>query len=84
MVRVEITINPKDGLLDPESAALLKTIHGLNYPEIKSIRIGKKISIEIDENERRKIEQKIGKLCEGLLVQPILEDYQFEIKEDES
>ena len=54
MVRVEITINPKDGLLDPESAALLKTIHGLNYPEIKSIRIGKKISIEIDENEKKK------------------------------
>ena len=44
---------------------------------LKSIRQGKYFEIEVEDNDKKKAENKIKQMCEKLLVNLIIEDYKI-------
>jgi hypothetical protein len=50
-------------------------------PEVRSVRIGKYMEIEID-GQNRDLESRLHRLCRDLLSNPVIEDYELQNGED--
>jgi len=78
-MKVKVIVMPKQSVLDPQGVAVRDAIHHHGMPEIKSVRIGKVMEIEVD-GENAGNEEKLHELCRDLLSNPVIEDYRLEIK----
>ncbi|MCI0449076.1 MAG: phosphoribosylformylglycinamidine synthase subunit PurS, partial [Chlorobi bacterium] len=66
-------------ILDPQGKAVEHSIQSLGYKNVKDTRIGKFIELEIDSNSEVEAKKIIDEVCNKLLANPIMEDYEFEI-----
>ena len=48
-MKVNVVVTPKAAVLDPQGAAVRDAMQHLGMPEVRSVRIGKYLEIEIDE-----------------------------------
>lgn len=76
-----ITVMPQKALLDPQGRAVTASMKNLSLPEIENVRIGKHITLEIDAASREAAQEKVDTACKKLLANPIMETYEFELKE---
>jgi phosphoribosylformylglycinamidine synthase len=79
-MRVKIFVSLKQGVLDPQGKAIERSLHTLGYGEVKDVRVGKYLEIEIDAPSRPAAELRIREMCDKLLANTVIEDYRFEIE----
>ncbi|HEY7716803.1 MAG TPA: phosphoribosylformylglycinamidine synthase subunit PurS [Candidatus Binatia bacterium] len=78
-MRVKIFISLKSGVLDPQGKAIERSLHTLGYDEVREVRAGKYIELELEAPSRDAAEVRIREICDKLLANPVIEDYRFEI-----
>jgi phosphoribosylformylglycinamidine synthase len=79
MMRVKIFVSLKRGVLDPQGKAIERSLHTLGYEEVREVRAGKYIELELDAASRAAAELRIREFCDKLLANPVIEDFRFEI-----
>ena len=67
---------PKAAVLDPQGNAVRDAMRHLGMPEVRSVRIGKYMEIEI-EGQNGEVESRLHQLCRDLLSNPVIEDYEL-------
>lgn len=72
-----ITVNLKNGVLDPQGKAIAHTLNDIGFPEVKSARQGKVIELDLADNTS---ESKVKEMCDKLLANPVIESYEIEVK----
>ena len=77
----EINVMPLKALLDPQGKAVTGSMKNLNLSEIENVRIGKHITLQVDATSKDIAKQKVDEACKKLLANPIMEFYEFELKE---
>lgn len=80
-MRVKIFVSLKKGVLDPQGKAIERSLHTMSYTEVRDVRVGKYLELEIDADSRASAEARIGEMCAKLLANPVIEDYRFEIQD---
>lgn len=75
-MKVNVIVTPKAAVLDPQGAAVLEAMQHLGMPEVRSVRIGKYLEIDVDGNEAD-VEPRLRDLCRDLLSNPVIEDYEL-------
>ncbi len=80
-MRVKIFVSLKNGVLDPQGKTIERSLHTLGYEEVRDVRMGKYLEIEVDAASRSAAESRIREMCDKLLANPVIEDYRFEIQE---
>lgn len=75
-----VAIMPKREILDPQSRATTNMLERLGFRGITHLRQGKRIVIELEENDARKARGIIEEMCTSLLVNDLIEDYQIEMR----
>ena len=78
-MRVKIFVSLKRGVLDPQGKAIERSLHTLGYEEVREVRAGKYIELELDATSRDAAELRIREICDKLLANPVIEDFRFEI-----
>ena len=78
-MRVKIFVSLKRGVLDPQGKAIERSLHTLGYEEVREVRAGKYIELELDAASRDAAELRIREICDRLLANPVIEDFRFEI-----
>ena len=81
-MRVKIFVSFKEGVLDPQGKAVERSLHTLGYQEVRDVRMGKYIEIELEAASRQAAEARIREMCDKLLANPVIEDYRFEIQDE--
>jgi phosphoribosylformylglycinamidine synthase len=81
-MNVRVYVTPKQGILDPQGAAVERSLPNLGFEGVNGVRIGKIIDLSIEgaasvEAARAEVDD----MCRKLLSNPIIEDYTFEITE---
>ena len=79
-MRAKIYISFKNGVLDPQGKAVERSLHTLGYQEVRDVRMGKYLEIELDAASREAAEARLREMCDKLLANPVIEDYRFEIE----
>ena len=80
-MRVKIFISFKEGVLDPQGKAVERSLHSLGYEEVRDVRMGKYLEIELEASSRAAADARVREMCDKLLANPVIEDYRFEIQE---
>jgi phosphoribosylformylglycinamidine synthase len=80
-MKATVVVTPKTAVLDPQGAAVRDALRQLGLDQVRSVRIGKYMEIEIDGSDAA-IEQKLRELCRDLLSNPVIEDYALSTAND--
>ena len=78
-VKVTVFVSPKPTVLDPQGAAVEHAMKSLGHASAQGVRVGKTISFEMDGEDGPDTRKKLDELCDGLLSNPIIEDFRYEI-----
>jgi phosphoribosylformylglycinamidine synthase len=76
-VKVNVIVKPKEAVLDPQGNTVRDAMRHLGMPEIRSVRIGKYMEIDVD-GEDVDLEKRLHGLCRDLLSNPVIEDYELQ------
>ena len=83
MMKAKVIVMPKAAVLDPQGNAVRDAMQHLGMPEVRSVRIGKYMEIDID-GQNRDLEPRLHRLCRDLLSNPVIEDYELQKTGDRS
>ena len=78
-MKVVVNIQLKPGVLDPQGKAVHHALDSLGFNEVEDVRVGKQIILKVDEQDRDKIEKRVKEMCEELLANTVIENYEIEI-----
>ena len=71
-MKARVLIRPKEGLPDPQGKAVERALPALGFTGISDVRVGRMVELEADDDAD------LGRLCEQLLANPLVEDYEVE------
>lgn len=75
-----VNVGLKQGVLDDQGKATHHALDTLGFKEIvKSVRIGKQITIELNSTNEEDARAEVTKMCEKLLANTVIEDYEVVI-----
>lgn len=78
-MKVIVNIQLKAGVLDPQGKAVHHALSSLGFNEVGDVRIGKQIILQIDEEDKSKAEKRVTAMCEDLLANTVIENYEIEL-----
>ncbi len=76
-MKANVVVMPKAAVLDPQGNAVRDAMRHLGMPEVRSVRIGKYMEIDID-GQNSDLETRLRGLCRNLLSNPVIEDYELQ------
>ena len=79
--RAEIDVMPLDELLDPEGKAVTNGLRDLSLQAIEQVRVGKHMTLSLEAEDKAEAESMVEKACKELLVNPVIERYQYHVLE---
>jgi phosphoribosylformylglycinamidine synthase subunit PurS len=80
-MNVRVYVTPKQGILDPQGAAVERSLPNLGFQGVSGVRIGKIIDLTVDgAGSADDVRAQVDDMCRKLLSNPIIEDYTFEIE----
>ena len=80
--KAEINVMPLKSLLDPQGKAVSASMQNIDLSEIKNVRIGKHITLEIVAENKEIASKKVESACKKMLCNQIMESYDFILKEE--
>src|SRR5690349_21434761 len=75
-MNARVIVMPKAAVLDPQGNAVRDAMRHLGMPEVRNVRIGKYMEIDI-EGQNGELESRLHQLCRDLLSNPVIEDYEL-------
>ena len=81
MFRAKIDVTLKKSVLDPQGQTILQALHSLGFKGVDGLRAGKHFEVTLNSGDRKKAETDVKTMCDKLLINPIIEDYTFQLEE---
>lgn len=79
-MKVRILITLKNGVLDTQGKAIENSLtKDLGFSDVANVRQGRLIELDIAKDNKDQIAKIVDDLCDKVLVNKVIEDYQFEI-----
>ncbi len=75
MTRARVLIRPKEGILDPQGQAVERALPALGFEGVSHVHVGRMVELDIDDTSQ------LERICEQLLANPLIEDYEIEVLE---
>jgi phosphoribosylformylglycinamidine synthase PurS subunit len=71
-MKARVLIRPKEGILDPQGKAVERALPALGFENVSHVRVGRMVELETEDPGG------IPALCEKLLANPLIEDFEIE------
>lgn len=81
MFKAKVTVTLKESILDPQGKAVEIALKNLNFNSFNEVRIGKIVTLNIDETDQASAETKLKEICDQLLSNPVIENYTYELSQ---
>lgn len=74
-----VNISLKQGVLDSQGKAVHHALDSLHFNGVEDVRVGKQIVLKLQETDKEKAMKEVTKMCEELLANTVIEDYEIEL-----
>ena len=71
-MRARVLIRPKAGILDPQGIAVERALPALGFEGVGNVHVGRMIELDVEDDAQ------LDSLCQKLLANPLIEDYEIE------
>jgi phosphoribosylformylglycinamidine synthase subunit PurS len=65
-----VLIRPKEGILDPQGQAVERALPALGFEGVQNVHVGRLVELDVEDASR------VPDMCERLLANPLIEDYE--------
>ena len=72
-MRARVLIRPKAGILDPQGDAVERALPALGFAGVSRVHVGRLIELDVEDPAQ------LEPMCEKLLANPLVEDYEVEL-----
>ena len=79
MIRAEVRVMLKTGVLDPQGQAIGKALGSLGFDGVSEVRQGKLIVVDLDTDDRAAAASQVKEMGERLLANPVIENFTVEL-----
>ncbi len=79
-MKATIIVTPKKSVLDPQGEAVKNAIHQQGMDCVTHARIGKIIELDISGTDVTLTRQKLEKIAQEVLSNPVIEDFRVELE----
>jgi phosphoribosylformylglycinamidine synthase subunit PurS len=69
-LRARVLIRPKEGILDPQGQAVERALPALGFKGVENVHVGRLIELDVEDSSQ------VPQMCERLLANPLIEDYE--------
>ena len=80
-MKVRVLIRLRPGIMDVQGAAVQRALVGLGFSDLRDLRVGKVIELDVDAPSAAAAHARAGEMCRTLLANPVLEDFTVETLE---
>lgn len=74
-MKFKVEVRLKEAILDPQGKAVLQALHHLGYHQVKNVRIGKLIEVEVEGEEEETLYRQVEEFSRKLLTNPLMETF---------
>ena len=74
-----VNVSLKAGVLDSQGKAVHHALDSLKFDSVKDVRVGKQIVLELASKDEAAAKEEVTQMCEALLANTVIEDYEIEI-----
>lgn len=78
-MKAKVYVTLKKSVFDPQGKAVHQALGSMGFPEVKDVRMGKYVELELGNLDKAQAESKIKTMCEKLLANTVIEEYRYEI-----
>ncbi|MDR1471142.1 MAG: phosphoribosylformylglycinamidine synthase subunit PurS [Synergistaceae bacterium] len=78
--KADVTVLPKDGVLDIQGKAVEKTLRSHGYSEVDEVRVGRFIRLAIRAEDESEAGEKICRMADDLLSNGLIESYSYTLE----
>ena len=78
-MKAKVYVTLKKSVLDPQGKAVQHALSTIGFQEVKDVRVGKYIELDLGSVEKAQAETKIKTMCEKLLANTVIEDFKYEL-----
>ena len=78
-MRAKVHVFLKPGVLDVQGKAVENALHGLGWPQVDGVRVGKTIEFDLKAENAAQAEAEVKQMCEKLLANTVIESYRVEV-----
>ena len=78
-MKAKVYVTLKKSVLDPLGKAVQHSLSTMGFGEVKDVRIGKYIELDLGEVDRAGAEKKLKTMCEKVLANTVIEDFRYEL-----
>ncbi|WP_290543637.1 phosphoribosylformylglycinamidine synthase subunit PurS [Aestuariivirga sp.] len=79
MMKAKIRVTLKTGVLDPQGKAIAGALGHLGFGGVGEVRQGKYFEIELAETDRARAAEQVKAMCEKLIANTVIENYEIEL-----
>ena len=80
-MKVTVVVRPKQGILDPQGAAVQGSLRHLGFA-VDAARIGRVVDLDIEAADAADARAQVERMCEQLLANPLIESYEIDLQEN--
>lgn len=80
MYKVTVNVTLRESILDPQGKAAHQSLQKLGMHNIKDVRIGKLIELNIEADSQDRARAAAEDACSQLLANEVMEDYTIEVE----
>jgi phosphoribosylformylglycinamidine synthase subunit PurS len=73
-----VLIRPKEGILDPQGQTVEQALQALGFEGVRDVHVGRLIELDVEDASQ------VPEMCERLLSNPLIEDYEIQIADSGS
>ncbi|QOY51543.1 phosphoribosylformylglycinamidine synthase subunit PurS [Candidatus Sulfurimonas baltica] len=74
-----VNVSLKAGVLDSQGKAVHHALDSLHFNSVTDVRVGKQIILKLNETDKTKAMADVKQMCEDLLANTVIEDYEIEL-----
>lgn len=78
-MKAKVHVFLKPGVLDVQGKAVENALHGLGWPDVSGVRVGRTIEFDLKSEDAKAAETEVRAMCEKLLANPVIESYRVEL-----
>ena len=78
-MKAKVYVTLKKSVLDPQGKTVQHALSMMGFTEVKDVRMGKYIDLELGALDKAQAEAKTKTMCEKLLANTVIEEYRFEL-----
>ena len=78
--RVDVTVLPKEGVLDIQGKAVERTLHQSGYASVEDVRVGRFVRFVVRADDEEAASSVVGSIADDLLANGLIESYSYKLE----